>query len=177
MATDSIVSLIDTAYVNLSSEWGQQWRNTMSPGAYRQEMKTVTITMPRAMGHTSAAIKILQKYSDAHLLYAAHHIVEHTRNTIREMGDNSGLLARVHRYSTHDRSQNENLCQELQFNKSIVVFDAMPHSVMDRKFRVEYNEYQHGRPKTIHIDTAFEELITRLDDNTELFVYLQGGTI
>lgn len=173
-----IVATVDAAYAYLQTPWAQQWKHTMPPNVYRHEMKTVSITLPRGIGHSTAALQLLQKYPTAHMMYPSYMIMKHTLDTAERHGfDRENLRFRSHTFSMTDRIANEKLIYDLREPKSIVIFDPLPFQALHRRFEVERAEYQSKRPEPVLIPNAFNVLVECLDQSTEMFVYLQGASL
>lgn len=61
-AKQHILDLVQFAYDNLDDPRVRDWKQNMSPWAFRQEFGLVKIKMPRQAGHTAAAVTLLGRY-------------------------------------------------------------------------------------------------------------------
>jgi len=63
--TANIVEIVSNALENLDNEKIQDFKQTMSPEAFRKEFQMVTLKVPRRTGTTSAAVRLLLKYPNS----------------------------------------------------------------------------------------------------------------
>jgi len=76
--TDSIVAIVEAALHNLETEHVKNVERNMSPDQFFEEFRHVRIKLPRRMGHSTAAIKLLLRNHDSLMVTAQENMKCHT---------------------------------------------------------------------------------------------------
>ena len=63
--TDQIVEIVKLSYDNLKLPEVRQFKKHMSDQAYREEFRTVKIRLQRQVGHTAAAVRLLNSFPNS----------------------------------------------------------------------------------------------------------------
>jgi len=161
--TDSIVAIVEAALHNLETEHVKNVERNMSPDQFFEEFRHVRIKLPRRMGHSTAAIKLLLRHNNSLMVTPTEALKRHVM---------MNFFSYV--FVNEDDGSVYNFLKENIFTCSWV--DSIRKHVRTKFKKPEAKKYEMVIMDMANLSSSpivKDEIIAIMKDKTKLFVELQ----
>lgn len=127
MQSANIIKLVEGTLNDLSVRYGNKSPDYLPPYSILKELKSLRITLPRALGHSTAALELLQKYPSAIWIVPNTQIRRYVLKENARNMDYTNIDERVLAWTQHEHFYNSHIIN----NANIIIFD--PYSGVQKE--------------------------------------------